>query len=162
MTSLMKLCYHKRLLLHLALFFALPVLAGCAGFQIFEDLGAAKGYVNDAVPAIVRSWEAKELTSRASPDLVQGTPGQRLDALFDTAAQHLGALKEYRGALCDVTSTTNAGQPPETTAECEAEAEFEKGAARIEIHTRRVAGHPWQITAFRISHEVLSFGEALS
>jgi hypothetical protein len=109
----------------------------------------ATAYIQDAVPKIVTNWNSQELVDRATPELLAAKDTRdKIDRLF-VMCQRLGSLKHLETPKGTVVSSAYTGTGMVTLGNYKAQAEFEKGEARIEIQLRRV-GDTWQINSFYV------------
>jgi len=110
---------------------------------------SGKAYVDEAVPAILRSWDASELLTRATDELRQEMARGEFDASFRRTSRALGPMSEYKGSTGSVKLEFNVPQGRGATGFFAAEATFVRGSAKIEVVTvDRGAG--WQIAGFRV------------
>ena len=114
----------------------------------------ATAYIQDAVPKIVTNWNSQELVDRAAPELMATAKSRdQIDRLFVMFRQ-LGSFKHLDKPEGTVVSSAYTGTGTVTVGNYKAQAEFEKGEARIEIQLRRV-GDAWKINGFRIFSDAL-------
>ena len=119
----------------------------------------SRTYADEAILAIVSSWDHKELVSHANPDLLNAFSGDDLISLFKIYSNNLGELKKYEGSNgqthIDVEIFCKEGMMcTAITAEYIAKAVFEKGEATITIkmvHRK----FEWNIYNFTVSSEQL-------
>jgi len=114
----------------------------------------ATAYIQDAVPKIVTNWNSQELVDRATPELMAATKSRdQVDRLFVMFRQ-LGSFKHLDKPEGTVVSSAYTGTGTVTVGNYKAQAEFEKGEARIEIQLRRM-GDTWKINGFHIFSDAL-------
>jgi hypothetical protein len=114
----------------------------------------ATAYIQDAVPKIVTNWNSQELVDRATPELLAaGKSRDTLDSLF-VMFQRLGSFKHLDKPKGTVVSSSFTGTGTVTLGNYTAQAEFEKGAASIQIQLRRV-NDSWKINGFHINSDAL-------
>lgn len=114
----------------------------------------ATAYIQEAVPKIVTNWNSQELVDRATPELLAaGGSRDKIDRLFEMF-QRLGSFKHLDKPKGIVTSSAYTGTGTVTLGNYKAQAEFEKGMARIEIQLRRV-NDAWKINGFHIFSDAL-------
>jgi len=103
----------------------------------------SRAYVDRAIPAIISTWDVKEVEKRASPEFNNGVDYDDLDELFNLM-QRLGSLKEYNGSTGNANLTISFLHGYEITADYVANAEFESGS--VEIQMALILHHgQWQI-----------------
>jgi hypothetical protein len=108
----------------------------------------SKAYADAAVVAIASDWNEKNLTDRASPQLM--TPAKTL--VLDRAlgsGRMLGALKKYDGSKGEAHVVFLWPGGKTVTADYLSRAEFERGAATIKISLIRSDG-AWKIQGFKV------------
>lgn len=114
----------------------------------------SKAYVDEAVQKIASSWNAQELLDRATPELLQAAPPERVERFFDVFSHRLGALRTYHGSR----GTTQFFVSPQTgriaAATYEAQATFENAEAVIQVRLLLHNGH-WRIAAFQVNSDAL-------
>lgn len=114
----------------------------------------AVAYIKDAVPKIVTNWKSQELVDRATPELMSAAGSRdKVDRMF-VWFQELGSFKHLDEPEGMVTTSSYTGTGTVTLGNYKAQAEFEKGAARIEIQLLRV-GDTWEINGFKIFSDAL-------
>ena len=114
---------------------------------------SATAYIRDVVPKIVAHWNTQELVDRATPELLSAAKSRKeIDRLF-VMFQQLGSLKHLDTPKGGVTSGAFTGTGAVTLGTYTAQAEFEKGAASVQIQLRRV-NNEWKINGFRINSDV--------
>jgi hypothetical protein len=110
----------------------------------------ASAYIQDVVPKIVAHWNSQELVDRATPELLSSVKSPKeIERLF-VMFQQLGSLKHLDKPKGAVTSSAFTGAGTVTLGNYTAEAQFEKGAATIQIQLRRV-NNAWKINGFHIN-----------
>ena len=82
-------------------FFLLLIIgvAGFVGYMAYTGSAldaSSKAYVDESVPAIVKTWSRNEFLKRASPQVRKSIPDERVGELF-IKFQQLGAFKSYDG-----------------------------------------------------------------
>lgn len=134
---------------------------GLIGFGVFtfwdfrSDLDTgSKAYVDEAVQKIASSWNAQELLDRATPELLQAAPPERVERFFHVFSNRLGPLRTYHGSR----GTTQFFVSPQTgriaAATYEAQATFENAEAVIQVRLLQRDGH-WRIAAFQVNSDAL-------
>lgn len=114
----------------------------------------SQAYVDEVIPEIVSSWDAKALMERAGPELISTASPEKLEKIFQAFSDRLGPLERYEGSRgqAHVSVTPQTGKV--TVASYVAEATFQKGKALIEVNlVMRDRG--WQIVGFFIRSDVL-------
>jgi len=111
-------------------------------------------YVDETVPAIITSWDSQELINRASPELIEVAPKEKVESLFKQYSDKLGQLKEYKSSEGEVGMHLDiicqqGMLCQRTTANYVAKAVFEKGLATIEIGMI-LKNNKWEIYYFSI------------
>jgi hypothetical protein len=110
-------------------------------------------YADAAISSIVSNWDVKQLELRASRELTSSTQPGDLDKIFD-ALRKLGALKGYRGSKGEATISITTQKGKVITANYLADADFERGSARIQIVLIQRDGQ-WQVLGFRVNSSAL-------
>jgi hypothetical protein len=104
---------------------------------------SSKEYVNKNIPKFLSTWDEKEITSRASSELMSVLkPGdmEKLVAMFSK----LGKLKSYAGFNGNANIKLNIGSPNTITASYIGNAEFDNGSATVKIELIQKEGK-WEI-----------------
>jgi hypothetical protein len=148
----------KKILMVLGVVFAALIIVVVIGFFMLNYFGSkldkeSMAYVDEAIPIIISSWNSKELIDRASSELLQVAPVDKIESLFNIFSGRLGKLETYKGSKGQANiSVTPQGKV--TTAAYVAEAIFERAPATIQI---RVILHnnKWQILQFHVNSEAL-------
>jgi len=148
----------KKFFTVLGIIFLCLLVTGAIGFSMVAYQGAkldksSQSYVDQIVPIIIASWSPQELLDRASPELLEVAPRDKVDTMFREFTEKLGALKEYRGSKGDsLINFTASGKV--VTAAYMARASFGKGDAEIKIsiiqHDKK-----WQLLEFRVNSDML-------
>lgn len=114
----------------------------------------SKAYVDEVVPKIVSSWNSKDLTERASPELIATAPPEKIEKVFRAFSDRLGRLRSYEGSRgqAHVWVTTHTGKV--TTASYVAEATFEKAKASVQVNLVMHDG-TWKIAGFFVNSDAL-------
>lgn len=116
----------------------------------------AKAYVDEAVPAIAASWTPSTLVERASPELLQLAPAEKVTRLFGTFAGRLGPMTQYRGATAQHVYSGLTGTERVSRVRYVADVAFEKSAATIQVEVIKRGG-AWRINGFLVNSEALLF-----
>jgi len=153
----------KRILVVLGGIFAFILLVGIIGFLVLNFFGRrldkeSKAYVDEVIPIIATSWNSKDLLDRASPELIQVAPTEKIESLFHAFSEKLGPLREYKGSRGDAKLGFTPQMGKITTADYVAEAIFEKAPAKINVRTILHNG-TWQILQFYVNSEALLPGK---
>ena len=115
----------------------------------------AKSYGDVALPAIVTDWNQKELLSRASPELKSATKGSELDDLFTAFTGKLGKLRNLKpGKAYGSYILYTTMDVLTVTTSYEADADFEKGAATLNLSLIKSGGN-WQINGIHVDSPAL-------
>ena len=139
--------------------FAVLIVAAVVGFFILNYFGTgldeeSKEYVDSTLPQIIQNWDVDELINKASPELLQVAPKEKIEELFIMFSERLGPVKEYKGSngQSNMSVTTQEGKV--ITGAYVAEAIFEKAPATIQF---RIIKHDnqWQILEFRVNSDAL-------
>jgi hypothetical protein len=96
----------KKLLHYLGVLMLCLIVLGIGAFMWGTTKGKrldreSKAYVDQALPAIVRTLDLNELKNLASPEFMKVVKPDDLKKMFDRLAQLLGPLKEYKGSRGD-------------------------------------------------------------
>ena len=142
----------KSILTFLGALFLLIIGLGCCTLGYTAYLGGAlapssKAYVDESVPAIIKTWSKDELVARASPELRQATSKEQLDKVF-AQLEKLGAFQSYGAAKGNV-NINLSGKGFIVTASYAVNASFSRGkvAIKIKLIRRDLA---WQILGFHV------------
>ena len=141
----------KKFFAVLGVIFLIVIVVGVVGFALIAMRGNAldkesKTYADAAIPAIVTTWNAKELLDRASPELRQSAPQQQFYQLFGRFAG-LGHLQRCEPAQGQSISGVTWQNGLQEKAEYTAKATFDKGDAVIDLALIK-HGDQWQILWF--------------
>lgn len=116
--------------------------------------GEATSYLQDATPKIVAGWNAQELVDRSTPQLMNAAKSrEQIDQMF-VVFSRLGALKHLDTPKGGIYSSSFSGRGTTTVGNYRVAAEFEKGAADIQIQLLRV-DDGWKINGFHVNSEAL-------
>ena len=141
----------KKFFIALGAIFLLLIVLAAIGFAYVAVRGSAldkesKAYVDDAVPAIVSSWDVQALFNRASPELLKSMSPGEADRLF-AAFRKLGKMQKYGGSKGQAFIGWDLNKGRTVTARYTAIASFNVDVVQIEIslikHNDR-----WQIVGF--------------
>lgn len=152
-------CDVKKILMGLGIAFAGVFVAAAVGFVLLNQAGGrldreSKAYVDEVVPVIVGSWDSHELVARASPELLQAVPPEKLEILFEIFLQRLGPLQEYQGSVGRANIAMMQQHGEVVTGEYLARGQFEKAAADIRVRTIQ-RDDIWSILLFYVDSEAL-------
>jgi hypothetical protein len=111
----------------------------------------SQAFVDGAIPAIVSTWDVREVEKRASPEFSDAVDYDDLDELFGLM-QRLGDLKEYKGSAGNANLTISFRHGYDITADYDADAEFESGSVEIQM-SLILHGGQWQILDLTIIPE---------
>src|SRR5262249_51814599 len=126
----------KKFLIILGSIFLALIALGALGIGFLAVRGNAldkesKAYADTAIPAIVTTWDEKELMNRASPKFKQAATADQVDHLFRWVSS-LGRLQKCEPAQGQsFQSVSHSGK--EITAKYTAKAQFQKGEAIINL-----------------------------
>ncbi len=109
----------------------------------------SKAYVDAALPAIISTWDIREIEKRASPEFNDEVDYDELEQDFGVL-QQLGKLVEYKGSTGDSNITLSFQYGYEISADYNASADFEGGSADMRISLIKHGGQ-WQILDFRVN-----------
>lgn len=124
-------------------------LGGMIGWAAYRGSALdkeSKAYVDDAVPAITRSWNKQELLDRAAPEFKAKIAPDQLTTIFASLAQ-FGPMIEYQGAKGDAAMSYGTEGFNGTSAQYEAKARFQNGSAIFRIALVKKDGR-WMIVGF--------------
>ena len=116
----------------------------------------AKIYVDEVVPLIAASWTPSTLVDRASPELLQLAPAEKVDRLFAAFSSRLGPMTQYRGATAQHVFSGLAGTERVSRVRYVASAAFEKSTATIQVEVIKRGG-AWRVHGFLVNSEALLF-----
>jgi hypothetical protein len=118
-----------------------------------------QAFVDAAVPRIVQEWDSRELSHRASPDLLLDHPMEQIELAFEHFAADLGPLRAYRGSKNSARPTFAWSHGLTVTASYTAMVICEK--AHITIQIRVVwRGEHWRIDTFEVEQAPIIHHEA--
>ncbi|MBW6440723.1 hypothetical protein K0B03_01670 [Patescibacteria group bacterium] len=104
----------------------------------------SKAYVDMTVPIIISSWDSQELISRASWELRESTPSEKIELSFIAFSNKFGQFREYKGSTGEISISHE-----NITATYDAEAVFENDLAVIQIQIIKT-DDDWKIRGFQI------------
>ena len=149
----------KKLFTVMGVIFAFLMVAGVAGFFVLSYFGSgldeeSKSYVDTNLPIIISEWKVDEFIDRASPEIMQVAPKEKVEELFHVCAERLGPLKEYGGSQGESKIVVTNRKGKVITGTYIAKATFEKAPATIQF---RIIKHDnnWQILEFRVNSEAM-------
>lgn len=141
----------------------LAVVIGIGGLALYGTAswvaGRGQAFVDAAVPRIVREWDSRELSNRATPDLLLDHPLEQIELAFEHFATDLGPLKAYRGSNGSAGPTFALSRGLTITASYVATVTCEKAHVIIQIRVVWQGGR-WRIDAFEVEQRPLSHYEA--
>ena len=149
----------KKLFTILGGIFAALIFVAVVGFFIINHFGSgldeeSKACIDSNLPQILTNWDIDELINRASPELLEVVPKEKIQELLKVFMARLGPLKEYKGSKgqSHMSVTTQNGKV--ITGVYIAEADFAKAPATINF---RIIKHDnkWQILDFRVTSDAL-------
>ena len=119
-------------------------------FAVIATVGSrldkeSKACADGAMIAIVTNWNETALMTRASPEFINASRGQNVDAFFEQY-RRLGRMTHYKGSIGDANMTFWTGTGQRITAVYNAQATFENGTAEIRI-TLIKHDHDWRVIA---------------
>jgi hypothetical protein len=132
----------------IVVFIATTAIVAMQGKNLDKE---SKAFVDSAIPAIVSTWDVREVEKRASPEFNGAVDYDDLDELFGLM-QRLGNLKEYKGSTGNANLTISFRHGYEITADYDADAEFESGSVEIQM-ALILHGGQWQILDLTIVPE---------
>ncbi len=143
----------KKFFIVLGAIFLTLILLGAVGIGISAFKGAAldkesRAYVDATVPAIISSWNAQELLSRASPEFKQTTGPDDVERFFQTLSP-LGKMQQYQGSQGQSVISRILGKGTTISANYFIKAEFEGGSVKIYVKLIK-HGNLWQIGGFHV------------
>ena len=143
----------KKFFIILGSIFLAIIVLGAIGIAFIAVRGSAldkesKGYADTAIPAIVTTWNQKELLDRASPEFKKAVTADQLDRLFRWVSS-LGRLQKCEPAEGHslMSATTQSGKM--ISAQYTSKATFEKGDATITLGLIK-HDDQWQILRFDV------------
>lgn len=119
------------------------------GFSAIKPMTEeATAYVDEAVPAIAAAWDADELRSRASPELLEAAGNDDIENLMRFISARLGGMTTYDGATCLVVDySMTSAQGEVIIAQCTADAAFEFGGGKFSVNVIK-RDDAWKFLAF--------------
>lgn len=151
-------CSMKRFLTILGAVFGTIIVVAVIAAVIFVVRamkldGEATAYIQDAAPKILQQWNVQELVDRATPELLAAAKSrEQFDRMFAMFRQ-LGTLNHLDAPKGSITSGAFTSTGVVTIGNYTATAEFEQGAATLQIQLRRV-DDTWKINGFYIKSDV--------
>jgi hypothetical protein len=148
----------KKLFLVLGIIFAiiiaLFIIVNGQGNKFDRD---SKDYVDKNIPIIVSSLDYKELTSRASSELLNAVSEEKLKEIFDVYKEKLGKFKEHKGSQGESFTKIEIFSKDvvlglAVTATYLVDMSFENAPARAKIDLI-LKDSEWKINGFQISSE---------
>lgn len=149
----------KKVIMILGYIFLALIVGLLIGFGTLTVIGKrldkeSKAFVDAAIPAIVATWDVREIKKRASPEFNADVDYDGLEQDFGVL-QQLGNLVMYKGSTGDAHITLSLQYGYEITADYTANADFETGATSMQMSLIKHGGQ-WQILDFKITPEELS------
>jgi stress response protein SCP2 len=149
----------KKFFIALGVIFLVLVVLGAIGIGYIAFRGntldkEGKAYADAAIPAIVTSWDKKELLDRASPEFKRDVNDAQIDQLFHRFTV-LGRFMTFDSATGQafILATPQTGKV--VTADYQAKAYFEKGPAMIKLKLIK-HGDQWQILTLNVASPQLN------
>ncbi len=144
----------KKTIIILGYVFLALIIVLVAGMGTLVTIGnrqdrESKAYVDAALPAIISTWDIKEIEKRASPEFNDEVDYDELEQDFGVL-QQLGKLVEYKGSTGDSNITLSFQYGYEISADYTASADFEEGSADMRISLIKHGGQ-WQILDFKVN-----------
>ena len=118
----------------------------------------SKAYAEGSMIAIVTNWDENALMTRASPEFINATREQNMNAFFEQY-RRLGRMTHYKGSMGDANITFWTGTGRRITAVYNAQATFENGTAEIRI-TLIKRGHDWRVMGFNVNGHLEPHGNS--
>ena len=149
----------KKILVVLGIIFVCLLVAGTVGVVTINYLGTkldeqSKQYVDGVIPVIVSDWDPSQVIARASPELLEVAPPEKIAEFFRMFSDRLGRFKEYRGSKGEANISLHIPRGIIITALYSADVLFEKATAKVNFRVVR-RDNDWQILEFRINSEAL-------
>ena len=149
----------KKVIMILGYIFLAIIVVLLVGFGSLTVIGnrldkESKAFVDAAIPAIISTWDIREIEKRASPEFNDDVDHDGLEQDFGVL-QQLGNLVMYKGSTGDAHITLSLHYGYEITADYTASADFEAGATTMQMSLIKHGGK-WQILDFKITPEELS------
>ena len=149
----------KKVIMILGYIFLALIVGLLIGFGSLTVIGnrldkESKAFVDDAIPAIISTWDVREIEKRASPEFNADVDHDGLEKDFGVL-QQLGNLVMYKGSTGDAHITLSLLYGYEITADYTASADFETGSTNMRMSLIKHRGQ-WQILDFKINPEELN------
>ena len=149
----------KKVIMILGYIFLALIVVLLVGYGSLTVIGSrldkeSKAFVDAAIPAIISTWDIREIEKRASPEFNDDVDYDGLEQDFGVL-QQLGNLVVYKGSTGDAHITLSLHYGYEITADYTASADFEAGATTMQMSLIKHGGK-WQILDFKITPEELS------
>jgi hypothetical protein len=116
----------------------------------------ARLYVDEVVPLIAASWTPSTLVERASPELLELAPAEKIGRLFAAFSGRLGPMTQYRGATVQHVVSSLAGPERVSRVRYLAAVAFEKSTATIQVEVIKRGG-AWRVHGLLVNSEALLF-----
>jgi hypothetical protein len=143
----------KKFFIILGSIFLAIIVLGAIGIAFIAVRGSAldkesKPYADAAIPAIVTTWNQKELLDRASPEFKKAVTADQLDRLFRWVGS-LGRLQKCEPAEGHSLMSATTQSAKMISAQYTSKATFEKGDATITLGLIKHRDQ-WQILRFDV------------
>lgn len=138
----------------IVLLLAFGAFVGYAAYNGTRLDASSKAYVDAAVPAIVGTWSAAELTRRGVPQLLRDTTPEQLAKVFQWLSS-LGPIKKYCGSKGESNVFVSPQQGKVVSARYTACAQFERGDATIDVTLLRQKDQTWAIAGCHVDSAAL-------
>ena len=132
------------------------LIAAFIGYGVYVGAGVSKEggvYADNAVVTITAHWDVKELTKRASPELLKQVKPEVLASLFDWFAT-LGPLVDYQGSKPLGWRQVSGTGGTVILAEYLCSARYKAGPATIDLVLQK-SGSVWKINRFQVNSDIL-------
>jgi hypothetical protein len=152
----------KKILLAFGLMFMLILIGvGYALVAIYGDQSelnqSSKAFVDQNIPPILSTWSSTNLMALGSEELQQAVSSAQMGLTFERYSG-LGTLQSYAGAQGKAKIDFSLSTFKVVTAHYVADAQFEKGPARITVNLIKSKGG-WWVSSFNIASPVFSSNE---
>jgi len=146
----------RKFLIVVGVIFSLLTVVAGGGITYLFMVGSgldreSKAYAEDAIPAIVKDWDIRELDKRTSPEFKSAANNQNFTRLWEVFTK-LGKLDHFDGVRGQANLVATAMEGTKITANYVGSAEFDAGRAEIDLGLIK-HGNDWQILRFRVNSE---------
>jgi hypothetical protein len=135
---------------------SLGTCGSCVGCFVVGTQALADGseFAASTIRAVAQPWSADALASRAAPELLQGTPVDKLKEFIGFVARRLGPLKSPGTVQNGEWRVFMAVTGPAVYTWHFSDCQFERGPGRITMQLVKRRG-AWQVLTFNVNSDLL-------